>query len=346
MNKPPVNNQLLIDYLLNSLPAEQTEEIDELSFTDDQFAGELAAAERDLVDAYIQGELPDSALKKFETHYLASPHRREKVVFARALQEAAKVETTAFIQKNSGASQSKQRLSEFFINIFGGFKPVQWGYAAATLLILIIGGWFVIQSWQRATQSDDTQARRTASETPPTNNEVRTAPPNNSENEIARKQANSNDSEKQPKQIPQSQPERSRLAQQKSKNAAVKNPAAPKTAGLASLILTAPLRGSNQLQTVFLTNNTLLVSVQLELEADDYKVYQVALQNQTDGATLWRSGKLKSKKRKGKKVLQLKLPADLVNSEFYTLEVKGTSSNGEQEIVGSYSFRVARQAKK
>jgi predicted SnoaL-like aldol condensation-catalyzing enzyme len=169
MNKPPVNNQLLIDYLLNSLPAEQTEEIDELSFTDDQFAGELAAAERDLVDAYIQGELPDSALKKFETHYLASPHRREKVVFARALQEAAKVETTAFIQKNSGASQSKQRLSEFFINIFGGFKPVQWGYAAATLLILIIGGWFVIQSWQRATQSDDTQARRTASETPPTN---------------------------------------------------------------------------------------------------------------------------------------------------------------------------------
>ena len=38
--------------------------------------------EDDLVDAYVSGRLTGELLKTFESFYLASPHRRAKVIFA------------------------------------------------------------------------------------------------------------------------------------------------------------------------------------------------------------------------------------------------------------------------
>jgi hypothetical protein len=43
-------------YLLGSLPGDEAERLDELSVTDEAFAEALSVAERDLIDAYVQGE--------------------------------------------------------------------------------------------------------------------------------------------------------------------------------------------------------------------------------------------------------------------------------------------------
>jgi hypothetical protein len=76
------NEQSVIHYLLGLAPEEEMERLDRLSITDDEFAVRLNTIENDLVDAYVRKELSGDMLKRFETFYLASPRRREKVRFA------------------------------------------------------------------------------------------------------------------------------------------------------------------------------------------------------------------------------------------------------------------------
>src|SRR5215475_4220397 len=86
MEKQAYNEELIVQYLLGSLPEEETERFDELCFVDDEFAERLSAVENDLVDTYVRGELSSRNLKRFDSHYLASPRRREKIRIARAFQ--------------------------------------------------------------------------------------------------------------------------------------------------------------------------------------------------------------------------------------------------------------------
>jgi len=61
------NSQLIDKYLLDSLDEAETERFDGLSITDDQFAAALDAAENDLVDAYVQGEINGDELERFKS---------------------------------------------------------------------------------------------------------------------------------------------------------------------------------------------------------------------------------------------------------------------------------------
>jgi len=85
MNSPAANHDTIVNYLLGSLPEAETERLDELSIADDEFAVALDSAEKDLIDAYLQGELRGPALEGFRTYYLASPLRRGRLDFARTL---------------------------------------------------------------------------------------------------------------------------------------------------------------------------------------------------------------------------------------------------------------------
>jgi hypothetical protein len=72
----------LVQYLLGVLPPEDAERLDEASIVDDDIAARLRRVEDDLVDSYVRGQLSGDTLAQFESHYLASPHRRERVAFA------------------------------------------------------------------------------------------------------------------------------------------------------------------------------------------------------------------------------------------------------------------------
>jgi hypothetical protein len=56
VSDPTKNNQTSTEYLLGALPEAETERLDELSITDDEFTESLQVAETDLVDAYVLGE--------------------------------------------------------------------------------------------------------------------------------------------------------------------------------------------------------------------------------------------------------------------------------------------------
>ena len=73
----------LTRYLLGLLPDNEAEVLDEQSIADDEMAARLRSVETDLVDAYVGGTLQGEFLERFESIYLASPRRRDKVAFAR-----------------------------------------------------------------------------------------------------------------------------------------------------------------------------------------------------------------------------------------------------------------------
>ena len=84
LNESGYDDQQLGCYLLGLLPEEDAEQFDEKSIVDDEVVSRLRVVEDDLVDAYIGGRLAGDTLERFESFYLSSQRRRQKVRFARS----------------------------------------------------------------------------------------------------------------------------------------------------------------------------------------------------------------------------------------------------------------------
>lgn len=161
MIKQDFTEQTLIQYLLGSLPEAEAERLDELSFTDEDFAAALQAAENDLVDAYVRGEVSGQRLEKFKSFYLSSPIRAQRVELARALpilleknsmprtaeEVAAAINTDPptpanwwrrFMGRATGRS--------FFV---GAFNPLPIGLAMAVVVLGLIFGALLVNSRQQ-----------------------------------------------------------------------------------------------------------------------------------------------------------------------------------------------------
>lgn len=345
MNERKYNNQTLTGYLLGSLPETETERFDELCFTDEEFAAALHAAENDLIDSYVQGELAGAPLEKFNSHYLASPLRREKVNFAKALQVFAENKIAKPIESSvAEESKTKRRFAGFFsaLNVFAFPNPaLRWSFAAAAAVAFIfLGAWLVNN---RLSQNEGEQAKQNAPvqrELEIKNEPVTKSSANSeSENEIAR--ANEEN-----KSLPRnSENEQAVKKERAPEQVTAEQTRAPKPPppklpkiSIAAFILAPPLRGGNQIPTLSVPKRTGDVALQLQLESDDYPAYRVALANE-DGKILWSSGTLKTKSTGENKSLNLRFPANLLKSQIYSLTVSGTNAKGEAEIISNYPFR-------
>src|SRR5215203_3474982 len=347
MNTKTYNRENLTAYLLGALPDAEAEIFDELSFTDNDFADELSAAEKDLVDAYVNGELTGENLQKFQSFYLASPLRREKVEFARNFQ--------GFAEKNITGVESnpKRTLAEIFSNIFVIRRPLlQSGFALAALLFMILGGWLFRENSRLNSQRSESKAKQDEllqreSELEQREKQLldeidqQRTTNSETEKELA-KIREERERREQELKIRQSQEQQQRLDEQRA--AAQKTPASSlsRQISIASFILTPALRGSGQLQSVSIPAKTARVAMQLELEPNDYAAYRVVLKNQSGDQILWQSGKLKSKTKAANRVLLVSFPASLLKSQIYSLEVSGLTTDGTAEIISGYSFKVVR----
>ena len=145
MNTPVYDDQQLVQYLLNSLPDAEMEHFDGLSVSDAAFIDALLAAENDLVDAYVARELTGATRERFETHYLASPLRREKVELAKTFQTYAAQHVSAVAESRAAPKSKPPRgLADFFagLNLFKSHGLVlRWGLAAAALVLFAGGAW-------------------------------------------------------------------------------------------------------------------------------------------------------------------------------------------------------------
>ena len=79
MKRDSINEELIVGYLLGDLPEEKQSEVEDRAFQDEQYLQEILAAESDLIDEYVRGELSGRARQQFESRFLASAERLRRV---------------------------------------------------------------------------------------------------------------------------------------------------------------------------------------------------------------------------------------------------------------------------
>ena len=346
MNNPAVNNEKIVKYLLGSLPEAETERFDEMSITDGEFAVALSAAEKDLVDAYVQGELTGATLENFRSNFLASPFRRGKLDFAQAMEAHAKRHQPPRSESAGEAFPAERRPGKKRREWFAGdgfFTTPrlawQWTFAVAGIAFLVAGSWL----W-----SENRRLRQHLSQS-----QADSQGPGNREPELRK------ELERQRQAVAKTEMELARLRQESERLAAEQKQQAPESqvaagernapnqqqsprgVSIASFILTPQMRGVQQIPVISIPADTDRVSMQLELEPNDFRYYRVVLINQITNQNLWSSSKIKAT-TSDRKTLKASLPASQLGPNAYVLRVTGVSAGDESEIVGDYRFRVVK----
>jgi hypothetical protein len=131
---PDADERQLSDYLLGRLRPEEESALEERYLADAAFHDQLRGVERDLIDLYVRGELPDAAA--FERRYLSSPARRARVDFARALLHSNRPTGVDGGRSAAAPASPARRLPE-------------WWPLAATVAIVVAGSLFVVAQWPR-----------------------------------------------------------------------------------------------------------------------------------------------------------------------------------------------------
>ena len=347
MSRQTYNHQTITAYLLGSLPEAEAERFDELSFTDDEFAGALSAAENDLVDAYVQGELDGAALERFKSHYLSSPLGRRKVEFARAFQSAAGLsaapQAAEVRAEVADKSRAKRKGSGWFsaLSALAAPRPaLGWGAACAALALLVAVAWLAF---------DDARLRGQLSRTLDERDEVvrreaelrKEFEGRRAADALARQESAREEGERSERGTTPSEAQEQTSTEQQ--RAPERRGAPPGGLSIASFVLAPQTRGAGQLATVSVPARTDYVSMRLELEPNTYTAYRVALLDGSGRQTLWRSGRLKARAQGGGKTLGVSFGAGLLRPQTYVLRVTGVAADGASETVGDYPFRVVKQ---
>ena len=330
MSKQPYSPQLLREYLLGVLREEEAERLDERSFTDDAFVEALAAAEKDLVDAYVQNELTKDELEKFRSHYLSSNPRRQRAEFAEALKTIMERESMRFrvnpTQPVGDMPKGQKRFDWSFLSTtFAARSISRWALAAAVVAFLVIGVWLGVQNARLRQQVATTQS------------ELQEIQARQQEIEKAIRDQRSADSQD-PIQPSLSETKKEDDEQQRN----IREPVRPGQGTIASFTLSPQLRSAGAMPVVSLPPDALNVLMNLKLEPNDYQSYRVALVDADTNQILWRSGKLNRPKGVAD-TIGVNLRAVLLKPKTYLLQLFGTSANGASEFITQYPFRVVQQ---
>lgn len=322
------DDAVLLRYLLGALPADEAEPIEAASVVDDDLAARLNAMEHDLVDRYVRGELEDGTLAKFHTWYLSSPVRVQKVELARAFLRAADTEpaeaapvsaapvsaTPAAIAASEG--NAKMNVAPKFL--LGGSSGEQkqakawfdrlsdWsmlGFATAVIILIVTVGF--LSSRNKRLRNEVAETKKQTTELAAKLNEEHAAATANT------------------KGAPDA------LAHGLDNIATV------------TMFLPAPTRGASAVPKVDVPAGTGLVVLSLGLGSGDESSYRVQLMNPATQQVLWHSGML----RPGSDgtYVSVTVPANVLRSQMYLIELMHDGANGAPELLGTYPFRVDKK---
>jgi hypothetical protein len=294
------DDQHVVRYLLRLLPDDEAEALDEMSIADEPTAWRLRVAENDLVDAYVSGTLTGVTLERFESHFLATERRREKVKFARSLRSASSSRDVRAAPAVTAPSWT------------------WWGLAAAAALVLAAGGTLV---WQDAGLR--TELNRAREQTATLDHQARDLEQQLQNERPAATAATG----------PGSAPVHATLATQPSSRT---TSPAPRTV---ALMLLPQTRSVGAIQELDLPPGVDRVSFDLRLESDRFPRYQVVLKDPATGQTVWRSGELIAHPVDAQATVSGAFPANVLKLQHYSIDVTGRA-DGDEEFVGSYAFQA------
>src|SRR5215475_6189823 len=129
---------VVVRYLVGDMPEETQVRIEDRAFSDPAYLQAIEAVEADLIDDYVHGQLTAVEKRQFEDRFLASPERRKKVEFSKALvrviDESREPQTQA-----APVYQTRRSWRETLADAFRGRVPAfQLSMAALALLLVAV----------------------------------------------------------------------------------------------------------------------------------------------------------------------------------------------------------------
>jgi len=142
-----MTDERIIAYLLEELRPEEAERFEEDCFAAESWPDELSAVEEELIEDYLRGGLTPERRRRFESHYLTTAARRERVRVAAALlrhADEAAAESAGREEPAAGAPTHGPTLLERLRAFWGGpgFAP-RAAAALALLAVIAAGLWWV-----------------------------------------------------------------------------------------------------------------------------------------------------------------------------------------------------------
>jgi len=128
----------------------EEQELEDRYIADDSYFEHLVTIEEELIDAYVAGQLSRDERRDFEQHFLSSPQRRQRIEFARALIVKAAEKGAAIPPVVSTVEQ--QSRSRTWPAFWRMPQPVPQFLALAALVVLALGSWSLLQTYQLRNQ--------------------------------------------------------------------------------------------------------------------------------------------------------------------------------------------------
>jgi hypothetical protein len=314
-HKSVPDDDQLVRYVLGLLPDELTERLDEASIADDEVASRLRVVEDDLVDSYVRRTMDPERRERFESYYLSSPRRRERVRFAESFVHAvdgaaARTDANSGNQPKPGAPQSPglQPRPETIPD----HRPknsrliLTWTLAAAAAVVLAASGALLNERLRHENRSNFAQDTTVATATP------------------------------------QSAPIAPGDVQSTAAPAPATPPVRPKAIQVPALalVLLPQTRAIAAIPTLAIPPGVDRVTFELRLESNDFSQYRAGLQDPATSQIVWRSGWTAAKSTGASSSIRVVVPAGVLKTQHYSLDLSGRGAGGSAEIVGSYAFQI------
>lgn len=297
---------------------EKTFVADEVSFE------QIRVVEDELLESYVRGTLPSVEKEKFERSFLTTDRRRDRVAFTRTmLDKLVQQNELAVAKKNEAAAANPsvwQLIGDFF-------RTPQLAVGAAfVLLLLIVGGWFLLR---------DTNRSEIVRQAPPS---VQNTPLNQPQNSPKRDEAvNSNP------ETAENDPD-NKNAPPNANSKVDKNPNSnsqkqiPSSVAPVLALFAGTVRGEGKLPQLNLPQPASGANLQLNIKGEPYKTYHAEIVD-ADGSLVFQISSLKATKSK----LNFFVPAAKLQEGDFLVKLSAINRQHKSESVAEYPFRVQRK---
>ena len=330
MNNRPDESQL-IRYLLGELPEAEKARIEDRLFADDDLFEYLQAIKAELADDYVSGALSGPERMRFEQRVLSLSEGRQLLNLAVALQSVS----PAMPVRGSHQSVSPAENFTLWQSLLAWLRTPGSALqltAAATLLLMIGGAWFIIETRRLRGQLEQAGLEREAAQ--------------RQQQELQQQVAKQNDlGEKLREELQSIRQERDKLQKD---SARLQQTEAAKPSPASNLVLSFILspgliRGTDEPLRVVIPGHKRLVQLQLDLEGDEvYKGYRAELRT-ARGNLIWSQDVASARSTSLGRAVFLRLPADVLTTSEYELTLKGVTNQGKLQDVNYYYFSVQKK---
>lgn len=299
-------------YLLGLVAEEATERLDEASIADDEVSMRLRVVESDLVDSYVRGKLAGETLARFESHYLSSPRRRERVRLA-----------ASFI----GAVDRSVASAEGAISTVRSARPTRLPWmATAAAFVIVVGGILLLEFGRPRHEWPDTTSARSAPERRTEQVDRRLAP---------EPPAGTASVEERDRARPSAAAPTSIIPKAESSGGRAAEPGP-----IVAVVLLPPTRAVAPIPTLAIPATVDRVRFELRLESNDFAAYRVGLKDPASHRILWRSGWIPAQLSAEQASVSVVVPANLFERQHYSLDLAGRDAGRREDVIGSYPVRI------